>query len=151
MTPATVRQAAVNDIDDLALLFDEYRRFYGQPSNPVAARVFLRERLDRKQSVLFIARDSGSAAGFVQLYPSFSSVSLRRIFILNDLFVAPAHRRRGIGGLLLDEAADYAREVGALRMTLSTASDNAPAQALYESKGWTRDDRFWVYNLPLEE
>jgi GNAT superfamily N-acetyltransferase len=53
-----------------------------------------------------------AAAGFTQLYPSFSSGSMAPILILNDLFVAPEGRRHGIGTALLDAAADYGRRVG---------------------------------------
>lgn len=144
----TIRQATVFDLDLLVPLFDAYRQFYRKPSDPELARRFLRERFQHNQSVIFIALDEGgSAAGFTQLYPSFSSASAARIFILNDLFVEPEFRRRGVGAQLLQEAARFASAAGAVRLTFSTEVTNTPAQALYESCGWVRQIDFYVYNF----
>lgn len=146
----TVRQAAVFDLDLLVPMFDAYRRFYRKPGDPDLARRFLLERFQHNQSVIFIALDDGgSAAGFTQLYPAFSSASAARIFILNDLFVEPSYRRRGVGARLLAEAARFGRAAGAVRLTLSTEITNQSAQSLYESCGWTRQTDFHVYNLNL--
>lgn len=145
-----VRQAAVEDLGRIVPLFDGYRQFYGQSSDPEAARVFLLERMRQQQSVIFIAEDDQDRAlGFTQLYPSFSSVRLGRSYILNDLFVVPGARRHGVGALLLQAAARFGRSTGAVRLSLSTALDNGAAQALYESQGWQADTVFRHYNLPL--
>jgi ribosomal protein S18 acetylase RimI-like enzyme len=145
-----VRQALVTDLEALVPLFDGYRQFYGKPSDVPLARAFLLARFEHNQSVLFIATaPNGSAVGFAQLYPSFSSVSAARIFILNDLFVAPAARRSGVGVNLLQAAAQFGRTVGAVRLSLSTATDNESAQALYVSEGWVRETKFYAYNLSL--
>ncbi len=145
-----VRQATVADLDLIVPLFDAYRQFYRKPSDLGLARTFLLERFQHNQSIIFIALDQDSVAvGFTQLYPAFSSVSVARIFILNDLFVVPAARRQGIASLLLRAAADFGRAVGAVRLTLSTAITNESAQSLYESEGWSRDNSFYVYHLPL--
>src|SRR6266545_975320 len=145
-----VRQATVADLDLIVPLFDSYRQFYRKPSDLGLARTFLLERFQHNQSIIFIALDHDSVAvGFTQLYPAFSSVFVARIFILNDLFVVPAARRQGIASLLLRAAADFGRAVGAVRLTLSTAITNESAQSLYESEGWSRDNSFYVYHLPL--
>ncbi len=145
-----VRRASLADVDLVAPLFDAYRQFYEQTPDLALAREFLRERLQGEQSVIFLAlRSDGSAAGFTQLYPSFSSASAQRIFILNDLFVDPSARRRGVGQRLLDAAAEFGRSEGAIRLTLSTAHANTAAQALYEAHGWRRDEVFRSYHLAL--
>ncbi|MDP9142081.1 MAG: GNAT family N-acetyltransferase [Pseudomonadota bacterium] len=145
-----VRQASVADIELLASLFDAYRVFYGKPSDVALARAFLLERFQHNQSVIFIAlKSDGTAVGFTQLYPSFSSVSAARTFVLNDLYVATDARRSGIAIGLLDAAAGYGRAVGAIRLYLSTAVDNESAQALYASQGWVRDTKFHAYSLTL--
>lgn len=149
MTSLTVVRADAFSLDRLVSLFDGYRQFYGQASDPEGARAFLAERLNRGESVVFLALDGETPLGFTQLYPSFTSVGMRRIWILNDLFVAPAGRRRGVGQALLARARQHGVETGAARLTLSTATDNGTAQALYEAQGWQRDDRFHTYNLPL--
>ena len=142
-TSCEVRSAGRDDLPALAALFDDYRVFYGQPSDPVRAGAFLRERLERGDSQLLLALDAqGGALGFVQLYPSFTSVGTAPIEILNDLFVVPAARGHGVARALLRRAADDARSRGAVKLVLSTAVDNAPAQALYASEGWERDSGF---------
>jgi len=148
---AAVRQATIFDLDRLAPLFDAYRQFYRRAGDPEGSRRFLRERFQHSQSIIFLAETSGgAAAGFTQLYPSFSSLSAARIFILNDLFVLPEARRKKVGSLLLAAAARFAQEAGAVRLTLSTEIDNRTAQALYEREGWKRQEGFYVYDLALE-
>jgi ribosomal protein S18 acetylase RimI-like enzyme len=146
----SVRVATLADVEPLAALFDGYRQFYGKPSDIEVARRFLSERLSKQDSIILLAEDTGRAAsGFVQLYPSFSSVRAARIYILNDLFVAPEARRRGTGAALLRMAADVARASGAVRLKLSTQIENVSAQRLYTTLGWKRDEDFYEYGLSL--
>jgi len=145
-----IRQATILDLDTLAPLFDGYRQFYGQPADLARAHDFLAERVHRHESLILLARDEhGEGLGFTQLYPLFSSVRTVRTWLLNDLFVVPSARRRGVAAGLLDAAAEQARALGAASLSLSTALNNAPAQALYESKGWQRDRQFCEYSLVL--
>jgi len=146
----TIREAAIDDLNELVPLFDAYRQFYRQPSDPGIARDFLSERIKHQQSIIFIALGSDRRGlGFTQLYPSFSSESAARIYILNDLFVAPAARRKGIGTRLLRRAEEFGRAAGAVRLVLSTEISNIKAQTLYEALGWKRDTTFCEYNLAL--
>ncbi|HEY8807023.1 MAG TPA: GNAT family N-acetyltransferase, partial [Candidatus Limnocylindria bacterium] len=108
----TVR-AELDDLDALVPLFDGYRQFYAQESDVEPARTFLAERMKRGESVIFLAIVDGEIAGFTQLYPSFSSVSMKRLWVLNDLFVAPAARTSGAGRALLERAERWAAETGA--------------------------------------
>ena len=142
-----VRRASLADLDDLAPLFDGYRQFYGQRPDVAAARAFLAERLRRDESVIFVAYADDGALGFTQLYPSFSSVSVKRLWILNDLFVSPAARRGGVGRRLLERAREWAVETDAKGLTLTTALTNSAARSLYESCGWRLDDEFAHYQL----
>jgi len=144
-----VVRAGVRDLDALAPLFDGYRDFYGRPADPGGARRFLSERLARDESVVFLASLEGEAAGFTQLYPWFSSLGLARAWILNDLFVAPAARRRGVATALLEAARRHGEQTGANGLALQTAVDNTSAQGLYERLGWVREDGFYWYELPL--
>lgn len=145
-----VRQATVHDLDVLAPLFDGYRQFYGKPSDLAGARAFLGARFAHHQSLILLAHDAqGAGWGFTQLYPLFSSVRMVRTYLLNDLFVASQVRRQGVAAGLLREAAAHARALGAASLSLSTALDNAPAQALYQSLGWQRDREFCEYALTL--
>jgi ribosomal protein S18 acetylase RimI-like enzyme len=142
-----VRIAGLDELESVVPLFDSYRQFYGRASDQALARSFLRERIANKESVIFLAQTDGAAAGFIQLYPSFTSTGAARIWILNDLFVAPASRGQGIASLLLERAAGFARETGAVRLGLSTAVTNHAAQALYERHGWKKDTEFLSYQL----
>ena len=141
----------MEDLSLLVPLFDAYRQFYRQPSEPERARRFLLERFEHSQSAIFLSFEGPTAIGFTQLYPSFSSSAMERIFILNDLFVAPQARGRGAGSALLHAAAKYARRVDAARLVVSTEVTNATAQSLYERLGWKRDTAFCVYQLALRE
>src|SRR5213594_3210241 len=152
MKPAELRivRAARNEVDDLVPLFDGYRQFYGQRSDLAAARAFLDDRLERDESVIYLAYPKPrEAAGFTQLYPSFASVSLKSLWILNDLYVRSDVRRGGVGRALLERAREHAVETGAKGLVLSTGVINKAAQTLYESCGWTRDDEFFQYHLFL--
>lgn len=150
-----VRQAVRADLDVLVPLFDRYRQFQQQPADPAAARTFLQARFEHGESVVFIAelpdaRDADAPAapavpvGFAQLYPSFSSTALARVFILNDLFVDAAGRRRGVATRLLDAVESHAWACGAARVTLNVARENTEAQALYAARGWVMDSQFFM-------
>jgi len=141
-------RAALKDLDDVVPLFDGYRQFYGRRSDLAAARKFLAERIERDESVIYLAYTGPrEAAGFTQLYPSFSSVSLKPLWILNDLFVRSDVRRGGAGRALLERARQHAVDTGAKGLVLSTQVMNKAAQTLYESCGWQRDDEFFQYHL----
>jgi ribosomal protein S18 acetylase RimI-like enzyme len=140
-------QADVSLLDEIVSLFDGYRQFYGQASDPAAARAFLHERFERRESVIFLAKSADShGIGFVQLYPSFSSVALRRLWILNDLFVTPEARRRGVAKALMTCAEAFSRDTGAKGLMLDTAVENLAAQSLYESLGWRRVSDYFAYS-----
>ena len=143
-TPKIVR-ADLSHVTLLAPLFDAYRVFNEQPSDIEAAREFLKARLSAGESVVFLAFLEGEPAGFTQLYGSFSLVSLKQLWILNNLFVAPAARRKNVASALLGRAHAHARETGAQGLTLQTATDNHSAQALYEAHGWEQDTGFLTY------
>ena len=141
-----VRQAVAADLEALAVLFDEYRQFQGQSSDRAAARSFLAERFDHGESIVFIAESEGTAVGFAQLYPSFSSTSLSRVFILNDLFVAEVVRGRRVASQLLSAIESYAWSFGASRVSLNVARTNVAAQQVYATRGWKQDDQFLMYH-----
>ncbi|MBC2690907.1 MULTISPECIES: GNAT family N-acetyltransferase [Pseudomonas] len=144
-------RADASSLDQVAGLFDAYRGFYGQPANLPQSRQFLAERLARDESVIFYAQDeSGQALGFVQLYPSFSSIDAHRTWLLSDLFTASQARGRGVGTLLMNAARDFALATGAKGLVLETATDNHTAQRLYESLGYVRDPGYYTYCLDLK-
>lgn len=146
-----VIRATMEDLDGVAELFNLYRVFYEQESDLEAARDYIKERLESGDSVIFAVKDGNSYLGFTQLYPLFSSVSMKRVWLLNDLYVATQARKRGVGEQLLNKARDFAIETGAKSLSLSTAVDNHNAQRLYEKLGYKRDEGFYTYELLLSE
>jgi GNAT superfamily N-acetyltransferase len=145
-------RAEIKHIPLIAPLFDMYRQFYRQLTDLEGAQDFLTQRFHEGNSIIFLAmlaegEDDQKPCGFAQLYPTFSSVSMKRLWILNDLFVVPDVQRRGVGRMLLEYIRAFALETHAKGLTLKTAVDNYAAQALYESLGWQRDEDFFAYNL----
>ena len=133
-------------------LFDAYRVFYQQPSDLERADGYLKERLETGESIIYVALISGQPAGFTQLYPTWSSVRTSKNWILNDLYVDPAHRKKGIGGALIRQAMAYTKDHGGTWMQLETARDNHTAQALYEAMGFQRidiADGCYFYRIPV--
>ena len=133
------RRAGLADLDKVAPLFDAYRQFYGQPSDPARARRWLEARLARGEAQVVLAERDHRALGFALLYPTYSSLSTAATMVLNDLYVAEDARRDGVATALLEAALACAREGGALRVSLETARDNLAAQALYRKAGWSED------------
>lgn len=146
-TKYTVYQATIEDLDELAVLFNEYRIFYGQQSNVEKAREFLFERFEHRESIIFAIRDHNQLRGFTQLYPVFSSISLERSLILNDLYVLEEYRSQGLGQRLLEEARRYALQIKAKGIELSTGIHNLQAHRFYERNGYVKDQEFLHYFL----
>lgn len=138
-------------VHEIAELFNDYRRFYQQEPDLEGALAFLMARFENKDSVIYTSSEGSRLAGFVQLYPSYSSVSMKSIWILNDLFVAEPYRRKGIARELLEAVNKHAQTTEALRIQCATQIVNVAAQRLYESLGYLKDEDFYHYSLSLEK
>lgn len=141
-----ITKVSALDLPELHVLVEKYRAFYNQPENEKTL-VYLEQRFANEEAIAFIARDNGNAVGFTLLYPTFSTVSLSSIWLLNDLYVDESARGRGIASELMDVAESAAKTAGATRVFLRTANDNLPAQALYEGRNWVKDEVFRRYDL----
>jgi ribosomal protein S18 acetylase RimI-like enzyme len=142
-----IREATLNDIPQLAILFDEYRVFYDKESDTSGAVDFLKERLKNKESVIYIALDKDNKiAGYVQLYPLFSSTRMKRLWLLNDLYVNPAYRGKGYGEALLEQAKEFSKNTNACGLMLETAKTNTSANNLYLKNNWVLDDEHNFYS-----
>lgn len=142
-----IYQATLEDLEGVSNLFNSYRVFYQQSSDLKGAETYIKKRLENKESVIFVVKDKQEYVGFIQLYPTFSSISMKRAWILNDLYVDEQARKQGIGEMLLQKAKDFAIQTGANSISLSTAPDNYSAQRLYEKHGYKRDEQFYHYDL----
>jgi len=137
--------------DEVAPLFDAYRCWYGKDSDPAGARHFISQRLMLNEAEIFFARQGDQAVAFTQLYPIFTSVGMRRVWILNDLFVDESARRSGVGTMLVETVTEFAKQLGAVRLQLETWPTNTAAIAAYEALGWKRDAEFLNYSLDLTD
>nr|WP_299068913.1 GNAT family N-acetyltransferase [uncultured Allomuricauda sp.] len=139
-----IKNATLSDIELILPLFDAYRMFYGQSSDIEACRLFLKERFLNNENVVFLALENDKLVGFTQLYKTFSSVSLQPFYVLNDLFVVPQFRKKGVGEALLNHAKAFCKKQGFKGLALETAKDN-PAQKLYERLDWEKDEAYFHY------
>lgn len=141
-----IRKAQLSDLSQLTRLVEQYRAFYNQEPSE-RSEDYLASRLKNNEIVTFVAQVNDDLVGFANCYPTFSTVSLSEIWLLNDLFVDPAHRGKHIADQLVQTAEQAARLAGATRIWLRTAHTNTPAQALYEGRGWVQDEVFRRYDL----
>ncbi len=144
-----IKKATIEDLDSIVTLFDLYRQFYEQPSDPEAAKIFLSDRIKSNESVIFLAvdEDNYKGTGFVQLYPLFTSVGMKRIWLLNDLFVHPDHRKKGVAEALMEKSREFAVETCAKGIILETQKTNSQAQNLYDKLGYKRDKECFYFYL----
>ncbi|WP_298738570.1 GNAT family N-acetyltransferase [uncultured Chitinophaga sp.] len=145
----TVKEATLADAAAVAGLFDAYRIYYEQSSDPAGAEAFIADRLRNRESVIYLAQDQGRPIGFTQLYPFFTSVGMKRAWVLNDLYVSEEYRNRGVGRALIAAAQDFARSTSAKWIMLQTYTSNVNAQALYEKLGFEKDTGSYYYYLSL--
>ena len=148
-----LNKATIKDLDLITPLFDLYRQFYKQSSDPDSAKEFLCSRIENNESVIFWALDEDniSGMGFVQLYPIFSSVGMKRLWLLNDLFVHTDYRKMGGGEALMEKARELATETKAKGIILETEKTNAQAQNLYDKLGYKRDKDHYYFYLETEK
>ena len=144
--PLTIRPITSLDIDDLLPLVEAYRAFYKQAPNP-KTRQYLVDRIESGEAVAYLAKLEKRAIGFTMCYPTFSTVAVAPIWLLNDLYVDETYRKQGIANSLIAAAEQGARDAGAARIWLRTAHDNLKAQRLYEKRGWKQDEVFRRYDL----
>ena len=145
-----VRRATKEDLDQLAVLFDEYRQFYGASSNLKQSLDFLKQRFENKESVIFIHVKDDAFTGFVLLYQGFTSASCSKYYILDDVYVTPVYRRQGSAKQLIDTAILFARHEDAQRISLETQKNNYHSHQLYEQMGFVKDNEFITYHCFLK-
>lgn len=142
-----IRQATISDLDGLVILFDQYRIFYQKSSDVAGAKNFLKERIEKGESVIFVSFDEKEViTGFTQLYPLFSSTRLKRLWLLNDLFVEPTQRGKGISVALIERAKKHCRLTGGCGLILETARQNEIGNNLYPRVGFVLDQEHNYYS-----
>lgn len=141
-----IRLALIKDAVQVAEIIKRYREFYGISNQDITEiELFVKERLQNSESKIFIAVEDNTIIGFIQLYPSFSTVSLKCQWILNDFYVYESKRCKGVGSLLMNAVIDYFKEQ-AKGFTLVTAKSNIIAKQFYIDHGWKTDEYdFFTY------
>lgn len=143
----TVRKANTDDLEALSVLFDSYRVFYEKPTDKKAAKEFLSNRMEHNESEIFVAvNQQQQLTGFVQLYPLFSSTRMKKLWLLNDLFVDEAFRGQGISLLLIDAAKKLCIQSGSCGMMLETAKTNLIGNNLYHKTAFALDEEHNYYS-----
>lgn len=148
-----IRKASLKDLDQLTPLFDKYLIFYKKKSNLEKHKSFLKERIENNEAIIFMAFDDENkdkAIGFALIYPTFSSVLLSKILILNDLYVDSTIRKNGVGEKLILETVALAKELDSNLIRLRTAKNNVIAQGLYHKMGFVRDEFLHSYDLAVK-
>lgn len=130
------RKATVDDLPQLSALFDQYRVFYHKSSDILAAEIFLKERIEKKESEIFVAEKDDQLVGFVQLFPIFSSTRMSRYWLLNDLYIHEEDRGKGYSKQLIEEAKKLCRSSNASGILLETGKQNEVGNQLYPSCGF---------------
>ena len=136
-----VIQATELHTNEVAVLFDAYRMYYDQAPDFKGALDFITQRIAQKDSVIFVALLDAEIIGFTQLYPIFTSLGMKRGWLLNDLYVLEEHRGMGAGKALLDKAAAYGKSTNAAWLMLQTYIANTRAQKLYKKEGFKNDTK----------
>lgn len=153
MTGLIVRRIDATEAGLVFELFDKYRVFYKQSSDLALAESFITDRLNNNESVIYVALINDKPVGFTQLYPKYSSMRAVKNWILNDLYVEEAYRKKGIAGQLIQAAMDFAKADNARFVQLETQTDNYTAQSLYESLGFIQqepDTEFIMYRKNVD-
>lgn len=147
-----IKRIGIAEANLVTALFDQYRQFYMQPGDKELAKQYINQSLANNESVIFAAIVDGIPAGFTQLYPTYSSVRARKNWILNDLYVDSAYRKKGMGEALIKAAMAFAKSDGATYVQLETATDNHTAQRLYEAIGFMKQEPgtdFFLYKISV--
>lgn len=145
-----IRKATIQDVESISILFDNYRIFYKQTTDIENAKKFISERLINNESIIFLLEVDSQIVGFTQLYPIFSSVSMNRTWLLNDLFVSEDSRGKGYADALVLAAQKFGVETTSKWLMLQTAIDNHAAQKVYERNGWKKDDGAFTYYFTID-
>ncbi len=147
----SIRIVNKNDIGQIALLFDAYRIFYGKKSDFEAAKMFLLERIENKESIIFVAESAeNKLVGFVQLYPLFSSTRMKKLLLLNDLYVNEDYRGKGVSVQLINACKAFCRTTNVCGLMLETAKSNIIGNKLYPKANFVLDNEHNYYSWDNE-
>ena len=142
-------KAKKENYKEVGFLFDLYRQFYKYKSEIKKSTQYIKERIFKKESTIFLCYCDKEPAGFVQLYKTFDSLNINKKLVLYDLYVMRKFRKKGIGKMLMNKSKDFALKNKINLIELSTAINNKKAQSLYESLDYVQDKEYYNYYLDV--
>lgn len=144
-----IRPAVPDDVPVLLALVRELATYEREPDAVVATEAGLRTALfgDSPAAFCHVAEADGEVAGFALWFLNFSTWLGGHGIYLEDLYVRPAYRGRGLGKALLETLTGIARERGYGRVEWSVLDWNTPAQDFYRSLGARPMDDWTVWRL----
>lgn len=145
----TIRKATMKDLGSLSVLFDEYRIFYKCESDLKSSKSFISERINSSDSVIFVAVSAGEIlTGFVQLYPLLSSIQMKKLWLLNDLYVNPDFRGLQVSVMLIERTKQLCSETNSAGLLLETAKSNTIGNSLYLKTDFVldTDHNYYTWN-----
>lgn len=149
MSKPAIRQATIQDLPSIVPIFDSYREYFNQQKDPVLVERFLFEKFEHRESVIFIAQKQDEVIGFAQLYPLFSSLTLQRVWLLNDFFITEEFRGSGVGTQLFATVKEFTLLTKSKGIELSVEHTNKKAWTFWEKQGFKEDEEFRYYFYKL--
>jgi GNAT superfamily N-acetyltransferase len=148
-TNISVKQASILDLPKIVPVFDSYRAYFKQERNPSEVERFLFDKFEHLESVIFIAEQNNEVIGFAQLYPIFSSLTLQRVWLLNDFFICEDYRNKGVGKQLFEKLKEFTLLTKSKGIELSVEHINEEAWHFWEKQGFKLDEEFRYYFYKL--
>jgi GNAT superfamily N-acetyltransferase len=146
-----IRPARPDDVPAVLALVRELATYERAASSVVATEALLTEALFGPAPAAFchVAEVDGDVAGFALWFLNFSTWLGRHGIWLEDLYVRPSHRGRGLGRALLETLTTIAAERGYGRVEWWVLDWNEPAQAFYRSLGAEPQDDWTVWRIEV--
>lgn len=144
-----IKRCDINDLELLIPLFDDYRQHFKQSSEPELIQEFLAQRIESDDVIIYLAHTNNDIHGFVLLYPSYSSIGLSKIWILNDFYLRSGNQKRLMAKQLLDQLVADCKEAGAIRIEVTTRKENHKLHNLYKEYGFEKDYKYDHYFLQV--
>ena len=151
-TAITIRAATPGDVATILRFIKELAEYEREPQEAIATPELMHEALFSAKPACeaFIGEIGGTAEGFALFFHNFSTWKGRRGVYLEDLYVTPAARGRGLGKALLAAVAKVAVDRGCPRLEWNVLDWNEPALQFYRSLGAQAMSEWTIHRLTGE-
>ena len=142
-------QPTAGELAEVATVFDQYRRHYGQPVVAGQTPAWLTQYTRSGMLSIFTAHIGRDLVGIATTVVVSASLRLACSWQMRDLYVVPGARRCGAGRALVTAVATAASQTGAIRLSIQTEPANTAALQLYRSSGFVPVDDLHTLSLDL--